>query len=331
MKPLSELFDVSYGNKFDLNKMRQAPVSSGGVHFVGRSSENHGVSASVERIEGVEPYESGLITVALGGTKLLSSFVQESPFYTAQNVAILKPKNDMTFAEKIFVCLCIRHNRPRYSAFGREANRSLKDLLIPEPKQFPAWVRSSSTKTPRGISKPLGPPTKTKHPLSWPWFKIGDLFDIKKGRRLTKANMSAGSTPFIGAVDRNNGMTGRIDRAPLHGGNTITVSYNGSVAEAFYQPIPFWCSDDVNVLYPKGFTLTPAIAIFITTVIRLERYRFNYGRKWHLDRMRAAGIRLPADAAGNPDWGYMERYVLSMPFSSQIQPAPEGEACVALG
>jgi hypothetical protein len=128
MIPLHELFDVSYGNKFDLNKMRPLALPNGGVHFVGRSSENHGVSASVAPLKGIEPYEAGLITVALGGTKLLSSFVQERPFYTAQNVAILKPKSPMTFADKLFLCLCIRHNRFRYSAFGREANRTLKDL-----------------------------------------------------------------------------------------------------------------------------------------------------------------------------------------------------------
>jgi hypothetical protein len=38
MKKLNELFDVSYGTKLDLNKMHLLPVSSGGIHFVGRPS-----------------------------------------------------------------------------------------------------------------------------------------------------------------------------------------------------------------------------------------------------------------------------------------------------
>jgi hypothetical protein len=317
MKPLRELFDVSYGNKLDLNKMSPLPVSSGGVHFVGRSSENHGVSATVAPLKSVGPYEGGLLTVALGGTKLLSSFVQETPFYTAQNVAILRPKTAMRFAEKAFICLCIRHNRFRYSAFGREANRTLRDLPVPEPAEFPTWVYSSSTATPNGLEVALATPPKARDPLSWPWFKVGDLFDIKKGKRLTQAQMVKGNTPFIGAIDKNNGLTSFIDREPIHRGNTITVNYNGSVAEAFYQPVPFWCSDDVNVLYPR-FKLTPAIALFIATVIRLERYRFNYGRKWHLDRMRSAIIRLPAKTGGTPDWEYMDQYIMSLPFSSQV-------------
>ncbi|MBZ5729004.1 MAG: restriction endonuclease subunit S [Acidobacteriia bacterium] len=123
----------------------------------------------------------------------------------------------------------------------------------------------------------------------------------------------------MGAIDSNNGLTALIGQPTIHDGNTITVNYNGNgVAEAFYQTKPFWCSDDVNVLYPN-FTLTPAIALFIATVIRLERYRFNYGRKWHLDRMRSAVLRLPARADGAPDWLYMEQYIKSLPFSSQIK------------
>ena len=43
-KPLNELFDVTYGNKFDFNKMEIA--TNGGVNFVGRSSQNHGVSVT---------------------------------------------------------------------------------------------------------------------------------------------------------------------------------------------------------------------------------------------------------------------------------------------
>jgi hypothetical protein len=318
MTPLHELFDVVYGSKLDLNKMSLLPILRGGVHFVGRSSEKHGVSASIAPLDGIEPYEAGLITVALGGTKLLSSFVQGTPFYTAQNVAILVPKAAMTFAEKLFVCLCIRHNRFRYSAFGREANRTLRDLQILERAEFPAWVHSSSVITSSTLEAPLMAPPKPREPRHWPWFKIDDLFDIKKGQRLTKAQMVHGTTPFIGAIDNNNGLTAFIDRKPIHAGNTITVIYNGNgVGEAFYQDKPFWCSDDVNVLYPK-FILTPAIALFLTAIIRLERYRFNYGRKWDLDRMKSAVLRLPAMADGAPDWQYMEQYMMSLPFSRRI-------------
>jgi len=64
--------------------------------------------------------------------------------------------------------------------------------------------------------------------------------------------------------------------------------------------------------------MTPAIGLFVTTIIRQEKYRFNYGRKWHLERMQQSQIRLPANADGTPDFAFMEAYVRRLPFSSQL-------------
>ncbi|MDA2092232.1 restriction endonuclease subunit S [Bacillus cereus] len=318
MPKLSDLFEITYGNKLDFNKMTVVEEGEEGVHFVGRSSQNHGVTATVKLLKGIKPYEEGLITVSLGGTKLLSSFIQEAPFYTAQNVAVLKPLYDMSFEEKIYYCICIRHNRFRYSAFGREANRTLKSLVVPEYQKIPDWVVTTEQPKVADLRKPLISERPELDTHKWEWFKFNQLFDVKKGKRLTKANMTEGDTLFIGAVDKNNGVTAKIGQAPIHTENTITVNYNGSVGEAFYQPEPYWCSDDVNVLYPK-FEMNPYIALFLNTVIRQEKYRYNYGRKWHLQRMRATKIKLPVDDNGEPNWDFMERYIKSLDLSGNIQ------------
>lgn len=70
--PLKNIFDIEYGNKFDKNKMS---LDDGGVNFVSRSSKDLGFDGKVARATGIKPYEKGLITVTLGGTYLLSSFV----------------------------------------------------------------------------------------------------------------------------------------------------------------------------------------------------------------------------------------------------------------
>ena len=319
MKPLNDLFEVSYGNKFDLNKLTPLHPRNGGVNFVGRSSQNHGVSGVVAPVPGVTPFEAGLITVALGGSKLLSSFVQESPFYTAQNVAVLRPLKAMSFQQKLYVCLAIRHNRFRYSAFGREANRTLRALVVPDVDEFPGWISNFDKGSPASFEMPaIEERTPAVDVRYWKPFALGTLFEVKKGKRLTKADMLPGATPYIGATDSSNGTTAYIGQVPIHRGDTISVSYNGSVAEAFYQPVPFWATDDVNVLYPK-FSMTPEAALFLCTVIRLEKYRYNYGRKWHLDRMRESVILLPVTPSGNPDWYFMEYYIKTLPYSSQIR------------
>ena len=144
---------------------------------------------------------------------------------------------------------------------------------------------------------------------SWKWFRYDEIFDIRKGKRLTKENMTEGSIRYIGAIDSNNGLSAYIGNdSQLHQGNAISVSYNGSIGFAFYQEKEFWATDDVNVLYPK-FLLNRYIAMFLCHLIEREQYRFCYGRKWDLEAMNKSKIKLPVTQEGTPDWKYMEDFV----------------------
>ena len=149
-------------------------------------------------------------------------------------------------------------------------------------------------------------------------YALGDLFNFQKGKRLTKADMVDGTINFIGAISENNGVRQRIDIEPRYLPNCITINYNGSVGEAFYQFEPFWASDDVNVLYANGWELNKYIAMFIITTIKANRYKFSYGRKWTLEKMKESIIKLPRSASGTPDWGYMESYIRTLPYSDRI-------------
>ncbi|MCB9991530.1 MAG: hypothetical protein H6867_09145 [Rhodospirillales bacterium] len=60
---LTDLFLIEYGNQLDLNKLIKA---ENGINFVNRSAKNLGISAKVKKIDNIEPYEAGLLTVALG-------------------------------------------------------------------------------------------------------------------------------------------------------------------------------------------------------------------------------------------------------------------------
>jgi len=123
------------------------------------------------------------------------------------------------------------------------------------------------------IKDARGAVSKTKAPAiapnSWKEFRYDSLFEIKKGQRLTKHDMAEGKTPFIGAIESDNGYRQLVSASPNHEAGTITVSYNGSVGEAFYQSAPFWASDDINVLYPK-FDMSVYVAMFLCALIRAE-------------------------------------------------------------
>ena len=316
---LSSLFEVRYGHSLELNRLTIVPAAEGGIPFVSRKMGDNGISAYVERIADVVPAPAGELTCALSGNGVLSTFVQDSVFYTAFHVARLSPIKDMSINQKLYYCTCIRANRYRYS-YGRQANRTLKDLLIPDVKAIPPWVSEFDTHMFDGAERPAITTTSPDlKDATWKRFRISELFQLKKGKRLTKAQLlnRPGSIPFIGAIDSNNGVSNCVDMA-IHAANTITVNYNGAgVADAFYQPSPFWASDDVNVLYPK-FKINPSVALFIATIIRQEKYRFSYGRKWHLERMSDSEIFLPATKKGSPDFTFMKRFIDSAPFSGVI-------------
>ncbi|WP_163650655.1 restriction endonuclease subunit S [Modicisalibacter sp. 'Wilcox'] len=135
MVPVSEVFDVIYGTNLELNRLIQ---TDDGINFVSRSSRNNGVSAKVKKLPDIEPIEGGVLTVA-GGGSVLETFLQPEPFYSGRDLFYLKPKIDLTESEKLFYCVCIRHNKYRYS-YGRQANRTLKDIMIPSLDEFPEWV-----------------------------------------------------------------------------------------------------------------------------------------------------------------------------------------------
>ena len=154
---------------------------------------------------------------------------------------------------------------------------------------------------------------------SWKKFKMDDIFVFHKGKRLTKEDMTPGNTNFIAAIDDNNGIRQKIDLPPLHNGNCITVNYNGSIGESFYQDQPFRASDDVNILYPKKWELNKNIGLFLCTIIRHNKYRFGYGRKWNLEKMKNTNIALPVDKNGNPDWTFMDSYVEKLTNPAKIK------------
>ena len=307
---VDELFYLHQGNGFELYNMNQSPNSN--ISFVSRTAQLNGVVGKVDLTDGVAPFPAGYITVALGGS-VLSSFVQKDPFYTAFHIMVLEPKRDMTFQEKLFYCMCIQNNAYRYS-YGRQANKTLKDIEVPD--NAPEWVNST----------PIAPITtqnispKLPQQQQWSEYRMGDLFRFVKGRRLTKADMIEGDTNYLGAISENNGVRQHIQVEPkdISAPNCITVNYNGSVGEAFYQAEPFWASDDVNILYADGWEMNKYNALFIVTVIKANRYRFSYGRKWTLEKMKDTILKLPQSEDGTPDFAYMEDYIKALPYGDRI-------------
>jgi hypothetical protein len=134
-RKLSNIFDVRYGHSLELNRLQLCSPNEA-VAFVSRKSGDNGIVAYVKKIDGLEPAPPGELTCALSGNGVLSTFIQE--FYTAFHVARLTPKSEMSRATLLYYCMCIKANAYRYS-FGRQANRTLRDLELPASNIAPDW------------------------------------------------------------------------------------------------------------------------------------------------------------------------------------------------
>lgn len=294
------------------------------IRFISRTEEDNGCDCYIvnNELSGIEDGQAIII-----GDTTATCFYQALPFVCGDHIVVCRADWINVF-RALFVITMIKREKYRYS-YGR----AFKMQLIAETRiKLPATVDNqpdwnymenyikSLNHKPLVTNNCSGNNQLSFNVNSWLNFCLNDYFEIKKGKRLTAENQTEGETPYIGAIDSNNGLANKIGQAAIHAGNTISLSYNGSVGEAFYQPEPFWATDDVNVLYfrpENGIPFNKYIALFICTILRQEKYRYSYGRKWVLESMKETIVKLPA-RDGKPDWEYMENFIKSLPYGDRI-------------
>ena len=312
---VKDLFVLHQGNGLELMHIGAAEKS--GINFVSRTAQNNGVVVQVNKIDSIEPFPAGYITVALGGS-VLSSFVQLKPFYTAFHVMALEPKKEMTLQEKLYYCMCITANAYRYS-YGRQANKTLKEIEL--PGILPKWVSNASVEP---IKTNILKSDVTLHAELWGEYELQEIFDIRYGINLELVNceLSGNADDGINFVSRtatNNGVIAQVK--PIQGkepqkAGLISCSGGGSVLSTFVQKHDFYSGRDLYVLTPKQ-PMTIYSKLFCCTVIEKEKYRFNYGRQAN-KTLPTLKIKLPCLPNGKPDFDYMEQYIKSLPYSDRI-------------
>lgn len=318
--PLNTIFEIEYGNSFDLTMLILCNEdSTERINYVSRTRENNGVSAIVERIEDIEPFSAGLITVAGSGNSVLETCIQPFPFYTGYHVFVLSPKTKMTDLEKLFYCYCLKMNRYKYS-FGRQANRTLKNILVPSkiPKEFELLnIDHLNNITPNSLNeKEFKIDT-----IKWEYFNITDIFQIEKCKCSSAADLldDGDDIYYIGAKKDDNGIMNKVvlNEDLVSKGNCIVFigDGQGSVGYTTYQPKDFIGSTTLSCGY--NCNLNKFNALFLVTVLDKERFKYSFGRKYGKTQLQKAKIKLPSKK-GSPDFEYMENYIKSLPYSSSL-------------
>lgn len=229
----------------------------------------------------------------------------------------------------LFIATVLCQERPKYS-FGRKWKTHLKDTVIKLPQTiegFPDWdfmeqyIKSLKY-------KPLTTQNShPQHPLNidnWQEFRLDDLFsEIYKAEAHVKGDLEFVESPgtntikFISRTEMNNGCDCYLPNNGISGienGNAITIG--DTTATCFYQKDEFVCGDHIVVC--RAEWLNFYTGLFLVSLLKREKYKYNYGRAFKMDLISNTKVKLPTKSDGTPDFNYMEHYMKSLPYGDRI-------------
>lgn len=312
MIEISIFFNASYG------KIKEpfGLLPDGDTPFISSGDADNGVTGFFD----IKPIYKKVISVARTGSV-------GSAFYHPYNCAInsdcivLEPKQDFSDEQMFVFVALLRKNIYRYS-YGRKVTPE-RLLLTKIPDNISYLKKIDFKKRISSLSKSFSDKKFSLDTENWKWFSYPEVFDLTKGHYNNRPELDHNGIPFISATENNNGITDFVTKegTKIFSGRSITVSNDGSIGNAFYQENDFTCSHSVNVIrINKKYNreLNQYTALFLIPLIQKEKFRFNYGFKWRIERMKESKIKLPVDKNGDSDWQFMEDYIKSLPYSAGL-------------
>ena len=147
-------------------------------------------------------------------------------------------------------------------------------------------------------------------------FFMEDILYIANGVRLTKADMTIGNRPFVGASEVCNGITEFVGNANASiDKEVLGVNYNGSVGFSFYHPYEALFSDDVKrVRWKAEEANNKYTLLYLSTAIAQQKSKYAYGYKFNAQRMKRQTTMLPALEDGSLDYARMEQAMRVMEY-----------------
>lgn len=158
----------------------------------------------------------------------------------------------------------------------------------------------------------------------WEEFRFGALLDsIYKVASYDDSELervdvwSEKTIPYVTRTDLDNSVKSLVSNAGLaniEAGNAIVIGDTTSTIS--YQPGPFVAGE--HIIAARAEWMNKYTGLFVTCLLRQERYRYSYGRAYKLDSIRNTELRLPATPDGKPDWQWMEDYIKSLPYGDRL-------------
>lgn len=314
-------------------RLTKSDMVEGKRPFIGSTDSNNGITAFVENTNASE--DSNILGVNYNGsvvenfyhpyTAIFSDDVKrislkdikgEKFHYLFLKNAILKQKSKYQYAYKFNekrlkrqkVMLPVDGNgRPDWQ-FMEQYTKSLMDKKTAE---YLEYCRKELANLKFKAIDPL-------EDKEWHEFFLKDIFEtIQRGKRLTKVNQVDGQKPYISSTALNNGVDnfiGNKSGVRLFSA-CLTIANSGSVGSSFYHPYDFVASDHVTHL--RNLTFSSFVYLFVATQTNRLSGKYNFNREINDKRISRDKIMLPVNDKGEPDYKYMEQYMMNLEYKKR--------------
>lgn len=323
---LSDVFEItSTKSGIDKNKIKNIELQ-GNNPYITRTDRNNGFDLFITE-QDYELNEGNVISIGLDTQTV---FYQPHSFYTGQNIQILNNEH-LNKYNSLFLVTLLKIVLEKFNWGGNGATLTrLKNsrILLPvnsnnEPDyEFMTDFMKEIEK--QQISKyedhlsnlkssNWGGAISNLNSVKWKEFNLHDLFpNIQRGKRLIRTNFLEGNIPFISSSSLSNGVDSFIGNSEniRNFNNCLTLANSGSVGSTFYHPYDFVASDHVTHLKNEDFN--KYVYLFIATMTKRLSEKYNFNREINDQRLKRETIILPVDDEGNPDYEYMEQYMINI-------------------
>lgn len=318
-------------NKFEAGKGHDTLLDDGDAClYLGAKKSDNGVMRTCATDESMLQEGNCIVFICNGAGSVGYANYMDKPFIATTDL-VLGYADWLNEKTGLFVATVLCKERFKYS-FGRKWKTHLRDTEIKLPVTAngePDWrwmesyidsLRSKHLTTNNAVTVK----SRSLTTSDWQEFGVNDLFDsIYKvasyhDDELTDSRAcDENAIAYVTRTDQDNGVKSlvcSIGLTNIESGNAIVVGDTTSTIS--YQPNPFVAGE--HIIAARANWLNKYTGLFVTCLLRRERYRYSYGRAYKLDLIRNTKIKLPATPDGKPDWQYMENYIKSLPYGDRL-------------
>jgi hypothetical protein len=321
--------EFNFDNIFTLSRGKRlvkADQINGNIAYISSSKQNNGIDNYISPPNLMTIYKNALTLNNSGSVGYC--FYHDYKFIASDHCTIIQINNKnikLNIYISLFLKPVIEAIKYKYS-FAREINnerlKKEKILLPTKNGKNPDWDFMENYI--KEVAKKVKYDKKLKKRKSIKLNKIkfkeiylSKLFTVRGSKKsFTKNEISYWKYLYVTTSNKNNWVTCSSNIFTEYG-NIITID-SATDGKAFYQEFNFIGSDHVEVLEPINFELNKYTALFFTSILNLQMFRYGFGRKRSQTRIRQEKLFLPIDINWNPDWVFMENYIKSLDYSFNL-------------